>query len=325
VLKNAVSKGIMSTEVTVLGRPYYQLSVSINPGNSGGPVLDDGGNVLGVLTLKAAHNEGLAFCVPVGQLLASFARSRTLTSDDLALVEQTHLARVKQQSDGSATEYTGKLHERGDIDPAVRGVWRLYVTSEDRGKTTKSFNGEQFATVHPTRVEIGTNDVLNVSNVYICEDDEGHPANLVVFSNHVMWIVTKRPNQQFILVQVVKVQSGKVQETFRFVVTAEHGSSTTASTTPQARGSRAVADRDEPASSPTTPDTDRQSDAAATRKFGPLLRSSERLIRLKQYHRAATNLTKIIEQAPGTRIAEDAQRLLNGIPDRFKRQTRGPL
>jgi S1-C subfamily serine protease len=321
VLKNAVSKGIMSTEVTVLGRPYYQLSISINPGNSGGPVLDDQGNVVGVLTLKAAKNEGLAFCIPVGQLRASFARSQTLTSADLALVEQQHRVGIKQQSDETSTAYIEKLHERGDIDPALRGLWRLYVTSDDGGRTTKSFNGERFATVYPMRVQLEGNDGLTVSNVYICKDDEGNPANLVVFTNRTMWIVTKRPNQEYVLVQVVGVQGGKLKETFRVVVTAEKTDAAPVVTDlPPRRQARSVAGRDLPAVSPTASETDRRTDAAAARKYAVLLRSSERAIRTKQYSRAVTNLMKIIEQAPGTRTAEDAQRLLNTIPDRYKRR-----
>jgi S1-C subfamily serine protease len=323
VLKNAVSKGIMSTEVTVLGRPYYQLSISINPGNSGGPVLDEQGRVVGVLTLKAAHNEGLAFCVPVGQLRASFARSRTLTPDDLALVEQQHQVRVKQQSDGSATEYTEKLHERGDIDPALRGLWRLYVTSNDGGRTTKSFNGERFATVYPMRVELEGNDTLTVSNVYICKDDEGHPANLVVFSNRTMWIVTKRPNQEYVLVQVVGVHSGKVKETFRFVVTAERPVARPVVTDlPHRRHVRSVTERDVPANGPTASDRDRQVDAAATKRYAGLLRLSEREIRSKQYSRAVPHLVKIIQKAPGTQAADDAQRLLDSVPDKYKHSLR---
>ena len=68
ILKNAISKGVMSTETTIEGQPYYQLGISINPGNSGGPVLDAVGEVIGVITLKAVNKEGLGFCIPLAQL-----------------------------------------------------------------------------------------------------------------------------------------------------------------------------------------------------------------------------------------------------------------
>src|SRR5262249_34626655 len=39
-LENAVTQGVMSTETTLNGLRFYQLSATVNPGNSGGPVFD---------------------------------------------------------------------------------------------------------------------------------------------------------------------------------------------------------------------------------------------------------------------------------------------
>ncbi len=78
ILKNAISKGVMSTEATINGVPYFQLGISINPGNSGGPVLDTSGDVIGVVTLKAANKEGLGFCIPFAQLKEKVANLKSL-------------------------------------------------------------------------------------------------------------------------------------------------------------------------------------------------------------------------------------------------------
>lgn len=47
----------------------YQISIPLNPGNSGGPLLDDKGNVIGVINGKQAGQEGAAFAVKSSYLL----------------------------------------------------------------------------------------------------------------------------------------------------------------------------------------------------------------------------------------------------------------
>ncbi|MBF8964024.1 trypsin-like peptidase domain-containing protein [Pontibacter sp. FD36] len=47
----------------------YQISIPLNPGNSGGPLLDDKGNIIGVINGKQAGQEGAAFAVKSSYLL----------------------------------------------------------------------------------------------------------------------------------------------------------------------------------------------------------------------------------------------------------------
>jgi serine protease Do len=47
----------------------YQISIPLNPGNSGGPLLDDKGNIIGVINGKQAGQEGAAFAVKSAYLL----------------------------------------------------------------------------------------------------------------------------------------------------------------------------------------------------------------------------------------------------------------
>jgi serine protease Do len=52
----------------VHGLVYVQVDGSINPGNSGGPLLDDRGNVVGVVTMEVAAASGLGLALPVNYL-----------------------------------------------------------------------------------------------------------------------------------------------------------------------------------------------------------------------------------------------------------------
>ena len=50
---------------TVFGLSYLQVEAKVNPGNSGGPVLNDQGQVVGVVSLKHAEAEGIGLALPI--------------------------------------------------------------------------------------------------------------------------------------------------------------------------------------------------------------------------------------------------------------------
>lgn len=49
----------------------YQVTIPVNPGNSGGPVLDDKGNVIGIISGKQTEADGVAFAIKTDYLLKS--------------------------------------------------------------------------------------------------------------------------------------------------------------------------------------------------------------------------------------------------------------
>jgi S1-C subfamily serine protease len=49
----------------------YQVTIPVNPGNSGGPVLDNKGNVIGVISGKQTETDGAAFAIKTNYLLQS--------------------------------------------------------------------------------------------------------------------------------------------------------------------------------------------------------------------------------------------------------------
>jgi S1-C subfamily serine protease len=104
ILENAVSRGVMSTEVVVDGQSYYQLSIAVNPGNSGGPTIDSSGKAIGVVTLKSNRLEATAFCIPSADLLSAITQA-TSRSGEKATVLAMHRARF-------VVEY---VHKTGEV------------------------------------------------------------------------------------------------------------------------------------------------------------------------------------------------------------------
>jgi S1-C subfamily serine protease len=90
ILRNAVSSGLMSSETELRGKDYYQLSISVNPGNSGGPVFDSKGLVIGIVTLKASQQEGIALCIPAQDILKGLAAMDKLTPEARAEMTSRH-------------------------------------------------------------------------------------------------------------------------------------------------------------------------------------------------------------------------------------------
>lgn len=52
----------------------YQISIPVNPGNSGGPVLDNQGNVIGIISGKQKGIDGAAFAIKTKELIETLNR-----------------------------------------------------------------------------------------------------------------------------------------------------------------------------------------------------------------------------------------------------------
>ena len=70
-LSFSVSRGIVSGKRELDGRSFLQTDASVNPGNSGGPMVNEQGEVMGIVSWKVAATEfeGLSFAVPAMRTL----------------------------------------------------------------------------------------------------------------------------------------------------------------------------------------------------------------------------------------------------------------
>lgn len=85
LLEHSVSEGIVSSLARNINDVIYiQTTAAVNPGNSGGPLVNQDGEVVGLVTLKASFQEGIAFALPVA-LVLHFLRN----SESYAFSEQS--------------------------------------------------------------------------------------------------------------------------------------------------------------------------------------------------------------------------------------------
>lgn len=70
-LNQSVSKGILSGKRIIEGNEYLQTDASVSPGNSGGPLINNKGEVVGIVNAKvvAFGSEGIGFAIPLSVAL----------------------------------------------------------------------------------------------------------------------------------------------------------------------------------------------------------------------------------------------------------------
>jgi serine protease Do len=69
-LERSISQGIASSARRTLGNlRFIQTDAAVNPGNSGGPLFNARGEVIGVVCAGAVFFDGLAFAIPIEDLL----------------------------------------------------------------------------------------------------------------------------------------------------------------------------------------------------------------------------------------------------------------
>lgn len=83
-LQGSASRGIVSAIRPLDGYRVFQTDAAVNHGNSGGPMLNESGEVVGVVTFKLAGNENLNFVVPVNYLRGLLKTNEGLSLSQLA-------------------------------------------------------------------------------------------------------------------------------------------------------------------------------------------------------------------------------------------------
>ena len=66
-----VTRGIVSAQPRSIGKSHLlQIDAAVNPGNSGGPLVNTQGLVVGLVSSRAMVGSGIAFAVPIQQVMA---------------------------------------------------------------------------------------------------------------------------------------------------------------------------------------------------------------------------------------------------------------
>ncbi|QMW00102.1 S1C family serine protease [Spirosoma foliorum] len=77
----------------------YQVAIGVNPGNSGGPLLDEQGNVIGIISGKQTTSEGVSFAVKTNFLLEALNNipPDSLRGQPLRLNKKNTLAKLPRK------------------------------------------------------------------------------------------------------------------------------------------------------------------------------------------------------------------------------------
>ena len=77
----------------------YQVAISVNPGNSGGPLLDERGNLIGIITAKQTTSEGATFAVKTSVLLDALKAISpdSLKGDAVVLNRKNRMVRLSRK------------------------------------------------------------------------------------------------------------------------------------------------------------------------------------------------------------------------------------
>ncbi|MDX1971760.1 MAG: trypsin-like peptidase domain-containing protein [Candidatus Sumerlaeia bacterium] len=85
LLEHSVSEGIVSSLTRNVGDVLYvQTTAAVNPGNSGGPLVNQRGEVVGLVTLKSSFQEGIGFALPTSLMHHFLEHSEAFAFNDQA-------------------------------------------------------------------------------------------------------------------------------------------------------------------------------------------------------------------------------------------------
>lgn len=114
-----ISRGIVSAVVNQSGVERVQTDAPVNPGNSGGPLVDENGDVLGVVVTKSRTEEGIAFAT-------STAEVRDFLGDD-AVPSAQEPSTVGESGSSSDLPSSPSTTVPVDSGPSPIVVWMVLV------------------------------------------------------------------------------------------------------------------------------------------------------------------------------------------------------
>lgn len=110
-----MTKGIISAINRKLGQStYIQIDASVNSGNSGGPLMDDSGNVIGIITLKASDAEGIGFAINTKDINNFIEGVEAFTQPFSSETENEKNDILLNENDAETNEMQRTLMEKND-------------------------------------------------------------------------------------------------------------------------------------------------------------------------------------------------------------------
>ena len=132
-----------------------QTSTAINPGNSGGPLLDYGGDVVGITTAGISNSQGLGFAIPsdtIAREVSSLASSGSYTQHPTINAEGTDMNYQIAQAMGTTVTYG----------------WLVESVSTQNGLK----DGSTQATILGSNVVLGGDIITAINGVRITNTDD---------------------------------------------------------------------------------------------------------------------------------------------------------
>jgi S1-C subfamily serine protease len=114
----SIADGLVSQLRDVDGMRQYQLSCPISPGNSGGPVLNDNGEIVGVISWRRADAQNMSFAVPALEV-TRLQPSKTATvvavgafADDSTKVHAEQVVAKRKSTSSGLSDFQKALSNR---------------------------------------------------------------------------------------------------------------------------------------------------------------------------------------------------------------------
>jgi len=147
-----------STQATI--PDVIQFSAAINPGNSGGPLLDSGGEVVGVTTAAVSSSEGLGFAIP----------SSTLARELPVLVAKGSYTKHPDLGISSSADMTYELAQAVGTN-VTYGVLVQAVTSGGPADQAGIHGGTRTVTVEGQSYLAGGDIIISINGVKVVDMD----------------------------------------------------------------------------------------------------------------------------------------------------------
>ncbi len=158
MLKNTVTRGIVSAVRHSGSATLVQTDAAVNPGNSGGPLLDRSGWAIGITTMGYKNTQGLNFAVGIehaqalldGKPMAS--ASLATSADDLRDLSPSlpsESDRLRAEGQRAYEQTVGDLARRAD---SMDADWRNFVGQCYDGTVAGSFDRQWFAILTPRAI-----------------------------------------------------------------------------------------------------------------------------------------------------------------------------